>query len=199
MAVSEQFAERARKAAEAQSTATGFALREKRMFGGLAFMLADKMFVGVIDDELMVRVGAAAYEESLARPHTREQSSTALPHSPIDALLLQSDALPEAVGGEPPIERVLVRGEAGARSLGRTFLHAPAWRSPSARPSTEVVHGVEEVLEQDRDRTADGVGVGEVRDSCTGKGRDETLRIAPVSPQRRDGSCRDRAGERRSR
>lgn len=76
MAVNEQLAERARKAAEAQATETGLALREKRMFGGLAFMLEDKLFVGVIDDELMVRVGPAAYEKSLARPHAREMDFT---------------------------------------------------------------------------------------------------------------------------
>jgi TfoX/Sxy family transcriptional regulator of competence genes len=79
MAVNEQLAERARKAAEAQATATGFTLREKRMFGGLAFMLEDKMFVGVIDDELMVRVGPEAYDESLARPHAREMDFTGKP------------------------------------------------------------------------------------------------------------------------
>lgn len=79
MGVNEQLAERARRAAEAQAAATGFELREKRMFGGLAFMLNDKMFVGVIDDELMVRVGPAAYEQSLARPHAREMDFTGKP------------------------------------------------------------------------------------------------------------------------
>ena len=79
MSVNEQLAERARKAAEAQSAATGFELNEKRMFGGLAFMLGERMFVGVIGDELMVRVGPAAYEESLARPHTREMDFTGKP------------------------------------------------------------------------------------------------------------------------
>jgi TfoX/Sxy family transcriptional regulator of competence genes len=79
MGFNEQLAARARKAAEAQSEASGFELREKRMFGGLAFMLGDKMFVGVIGDELMVRVGPAAYEESLAQPHTREMDFTRKP------------------------------------------------------------------------------------------------------------------------
>ena len=79
MGVDEKLAERARKAGEAQATATGFELREKRMFGGLAFMLSDTMFVGVIDDELMVRVGPAAYEQALARPHIREMDFTGKP------------------------------------------------------------------------------------------------------------------------
>jgi TfoX/Sxy family transcriptional regulator of competence genes len=79
MGVNEQLAEHTRKAAEAQSTASGLQLSEKRMFGGLAFMLGGKMFVGVIGDELMVRVGPAAYEQSLARPHTREMDFTGRP------------------------------------------------------------------------------------------------------------------------
>jgi TfoX/Sxy family transcriptional regulator of competence genes len=79
MGVNEQLAEHTRKAAEAQSTASGLQLSEKRMFGGLAFMLGGKMFVGVIGEELMVRVGPAAYEQSLARPHTREMDFTGRP------------------------------------------------------------------------------------------------------------------------
>ena len=35
--------------------------------------------IGVIDDELMVRVGPAAYEQSLAQPHTRELDFTGKP------------------------------------------------------------------------------------------------------------------------
>jgi TfoX/Sxy family transcriptional regulator of competence genes len=39
------------------------------MFGGLMFLLNDKMACGVINDDLMVRVGPAAYDESLAHEH----------------------------------------------------------------------------------------------------------------------------------
>ena len=49
---------------------------EKKMFGGLAFMVRGHMSVGINGDELMVRVGKEAYEESLARPHAREMDFT---------------------------------------------------------------------------------------------------------------------------
>ncbi|MGY8826760.1 MAG: TfoX/Sxy family protein [Candidatus Latescibacterota bacterium] len=41
---------------------------EKKMFGGVAFMLRGNMAFGIIEDELMVRVGPDAYEEALAQP-----------------------------------------------------------------------------------------------------------------------------------
>jgi TfoX/Sxy family transcriptional regulator of competence genes len=54
-------------------------VRERKMFGGIAFMVADKMAVGVIGDDLMVRVGPDGYEEALARPHTRPMDFTGRP------------------------------------------------------------------------------------------------------------------------
>ena len=52
---------------------------EKKMFGGLAFMLKGHMFCGVIGDELMVRVGPDAYEATLTQPHAREMDFTGKP------------------------------------------------------------------------------------------------------------------------
>jgi len=49
---------------------------EKRMFGGLCFLLRDHMIAGVVGSELMVRVGAGAYREALSRPHAREMDFT---------------------------------------------------------------------------------------------------------------------------
>src|SRR5687768_1298176 len=47
-------------------------LTEKKMFGGIAFMLNGNMICGIVKDELMVRVGPdghdAALEKSGARP-----------------------------------------------------------------------------------------------------------------------------------
>jgi hypothetical protein len=45
-------------------------LVEKAMFGGLAFLLAGHLAVGVAGDELMVRVGPDA-DADLEEPHTR--------------------------------------------------------------------------------------------------------------------------------
>lgn len=49
---------------------------EKRMFGGLSFLIDGNMSCGIVRDELMVRVGSEAYEESLARPHARAMDFT---------------------------------------------------------------------------------------------------------------------------
>ena len=40
---------------------------EKKMFGGLAFMVNTNMACGLIGDDLMVRVGADGHEDALAR------------------------------------------------------------------------------------------------------------------------------------
>lgn len=44
---------------------------EKKMFGGIAFMLGERMAVGVVKDDLMVRVGPDAHDAALAQPHAR--------------------------------------------------------------------------------------------------------------------------------
>ncbi|WP_028812523.1 TfoX/Sxy family protein [Streptomyces flavidovirens] len=46
-------------------------ITEKRMFSGLTFLHEGNMAVGVIGDELMVRVGPDATEAALAKPGTR--------------------------------------------------------------------------------------------------------------------------------
>lgn len=51
-------------------------ISEKKMFGGLCFLISGNMCCGVVRDEIMVRVGPDAYEESLARPHAREMDFT---------------------------------------------------------------------------------------------------------------------------
>ena len=51
-------------------------VREVKMFGGIAFMVAERMAVGVINDDLMVKVGPEADEEALARPHVRPMDLT---------------------------------------------------------------------------------------------------------------------------
>jgi hypothetical protein len=49
------------------------------MFGGLAFMINGHMCVGLIGDDLMVRVGPEGYAEALAHPHTRPMDFTGRP------------------------------------------------------------------------------------------------------------------------
>ena len=52
---------------------------EQKMFGGLAFMVRGHMTVGLLGDDLMVRVGKDAREDALALPHTREVDFTGRP------------------------------------------------------------------------------------------------------------------------
>jgi hypothetical protein len=52
---------------------------EKRMFGGIAFMLRGHMFVGIVDATLMARVGPEEYEAALSKQHVREMDFTGKP------------------------------------------------------------------------------------------------------------------------
>ena len=52
---------------------------EKRMFGGIAFLLHGNMAVGVTGDDLMVRVGPDATDAALARPGARLFDMTGRP------------------------------------------------------------------------------------------------------------------------
>lgn len=71
MAYDEGLAERLREVFVSRSDA-----QEKKMFGGLAFMVRGHMCCGVVRNELMVRVGKEAYSEALAQPHVREMDFT---------------------------------------------------------------------------------------------------------------------------
>ena len=74
MAYDQGLAERLRALCEQRRGVT-----EKAMFGGVAFLLEGKMFVGIVKDELMVRVGKDAHDEALARPHARTMDFTGRP------------------------------------------------------------------------------------------------------------------------
>ncbi len=52
---------------------------EKKMFGGIAFMHRGNMCCGVVGDELMLRVGAEAYDAALREPHARPMDFTGRP------------------------------------------------------------------------------------------------------------------------
>ncbi len=52
---------------------------EKKMFGGLCFMVSGHMAVGIVNDKLMARVGPNQYEESLTKPHTIKMDFTGRP------------------------------------------------------------------------------------------------------------------------
>ena len=74
MAYDEQLAERVRGVLAGQS-----GLTERKMFGGLAFMLYGNMCVGVEQERLMVRLGQDVFEEALTRPHAAPMDFTGRP------------------------------------------------------------------------------------------------------------------------
>ena len=54
-------------------------LKEKRMFGGIAFMVNGNMTCGVIKNDLMARIGPDFYEKALSMPYVREMDFTKRP------------------------------------------------------------------------------------------------------------------------
>jgi hypothetical protein len=54
-------------------------LVEKKMFGGVGFMLHGNMACGVNKEDLIVRVGPEKYETAVVRPHARPFDFTGRP------------------------------------------------------------------------------------------------------------------------
>ena len=52
---------------------------ERKMFGGLTFMVRGNMACGVEHDRLMVRVGPDAYDDALGQVHVRPMDFTGRP------------------------------------------------------------------------------------------------------------------------
>lgn len=52
---------------------------EKRMFGGIAFMVRGNMCAGIVGSDLMLRVGPRAYEECLRLPNAKPMDFTGKP------------------------------------------------------------------------------------------------------------------------
>jgi TfoX/Sxy family transcriptional regulator of competence genes len=54
-------------------------VEEKKMFGGVGFLLNGNMLVGVWKHSLIVRVGPDGYEDALLEPHVKEFDITGRP------------------------------------------------------------------------------------------------------------------------
>lgn len=52
---------------------------EKKMFGGITYMVNGNMCCGVVNDDLMVRVGPDGHEDALAQPYARPMDFTKRP------------------------------------------------------------------------------------------------------------------------
>ena len=56
-------------------------VEEKKMFGGLTFMVAGQMCCGVLMDDLVLRVGEEQFDAALAEPYVRPFDFTGRPSS----------------------------------------------------------------------------------------------------------------------
>ena len=74
MAYDEGLAQRIREALSDRSDVV-----EKKMFGGLCFMVGGAMCCGLTKTDFMVRVGSAGYADALAQPHVRPMDFTGRP------------------------------------------------------------------------------------------------------------------------
>ena len=52
---------------------------EKKMFGGICYLLFGNMVCGVLNEDIIVRVGLETYEDSLKSSHTRKFDMTGRP------------------------------------------------------------------------------------------------------------------------
>ena len=66
MAFSEPLAQRIRQRLGRRKN-----VEEKKMFGGVGFLLNGNMLVGVWKDSLIVRIGSDGYDDALTEPHVR--------------------------------------------------------------------------------------------------------------------------------
>jgi TfoX/Sxy family transcriptional regulator of competence genes len=74
LAFSESLAARTRDALARESGIT-----EKKMFGGLCFLLSGKLLVGVFKDSLLVRLGPDGAKTALTKPHVTEVDFSSRP------------------------------------------------------------------------------------------------------------------------
>ena len=74
MAYSEDLAQRVRVTLQDELGVT-----ERKMFGGLCFMVRGNMCCGIVGDELMLRVGPDQYAAALTKPNARKMDFTGRP------------------------------------------------------------------------------------------------------------------------
>lgn len=74
MAYDKKLAQRVEKLLEGKSGCVG-----KKMFGGVCFLLNGNMACGVLNEDLIVRVGPQSYEDCLKMPNTKPFDITGRP------------------------------------------------------------------------------------------------------------------------
>jgi TfoX/Sxy family transcriptional regulator of competence genes len=84
---------------------------ERKMFGGLAFLVAGNMACGIVGDDLMLRLGEEGADAALDEPHTRPMDFTG---RPMKSMVYVA---PAGLAREQELRAWVDRGVAYARSL----------------------------------------------------------------------------------
>ena len=94
-----------------QTLAGRGAVSERKMFGGIAFMVGGNMACGVIRQDLMVRVGPDAHDAAVAEPHVRPMDFA---HRPMRGMVYVD---PDGVRSADDLARWVDAGATFAASL----------------------------------------------------------------------------------
>jgi TfoX/Sxy family transcriptional regulator of competence genes len=86
-------------------------VEQKRMFGGVCFLVNGNMCCGVERNRLMVRVGPRAYEAALRQPHAKPMDLTG---RPLRGFVF---VLPEGLKTKPALKQWVDLGARYAASL----------------------------------------------------------------------------------
>jgi len=99
----------AQRVRDVLGTAPG--LTERKMFGGISFMFDGNMCCGVLNRDLIVRVGPGLYEGALGEAHVRPMDFTG---RPLRGFVYVA---PEGYADETDLERWVERGARFVRTL----------------------------------------------------------------------------------
>ena len=72
---------------------------EKKMFGGLSFMVAGQMCCGVLKDDLVVRIGPDQFDEAVSQPYVRPFDFTGRPSTGMVYVAREGLSSDRALGG----------------------------------------------------------------------------------------------------
>ncbi|MSO65233.1 MAG: TfoX family protein [Alphaproteobacteria bacterium] len=120
MAYDEKLAARVRSLLAARNDVS-----ERKMFGGLCFMVAGSMCCGITSGDFMVRVGADAYSAAVKRPHARPMDFTGRPMK--GYLFVGRDGLKT----DPALKKWIALGLAYIESLPKK--KAPKKKAPKTK------------------------------------------------------------------
>jgi TfoX/Sxy family transcriptional regulator of competence genes len=105
---------------------------EKKMFGGLCFMVSGGMCCGLTNSDFMVRVGPDGHDEALRQPHARPMDFTG---RPMRGFVFVA---PAGIKTDAQLERWIGRGVAYVERLAREKPKRKTAKQESARPRRRV-------------------------------------------------------------